>query len=304
MVEIVAADGVKRRLPLPYLDLLPAGEAAEAVAIRHHHGAAHLQKLGELGIVDLAARHHHAGAEREYRLRLPRLQLLQRLLQIGQDQVVGADLTDQHDHMVLVTGDGRIFQLSEIPDGGNRAAKPVVALYRLPQRRIGHVYPVVVAEHVQHLQLQLGLVVVQTGLVPLHGRVDDGGDELWILHRLEQGEMLLHPLHGGAALRAEQRVQVVEAALDGALQNAAHIGAVPVGHVVRRHLRRTAVRRPQPRGKAALQVQQHLRDIVAVIPQSQLSFVDGLLHQRVVGLPQQLLEKDHVLQVFHGQNSF
>ena len=303
-VEIVAADGVEGRLALLYFDLLPAWEAAEAVAIRHHHGAAHLDELGELRVVDLAARQRHTGAEREHRLRTPRLQLRQRILQIGQDQVVGTDLAHQHDHMVLVPGDGRVFQLPEIADSRDDPAEAIVALYRLPQRRIGHVHAVVVAERVQHLQLQLGLVVVQTGPVTLHGRVDDGGEEPVVLHWVQQGEMLLHPLHGGAALRPEQRVEIVEAALDGPLQNAAHIGTVPVGHVVRRDLRRAAVGRPQPGGKAALQVQQHLRDVVAVVSQRQLPLVGGLLYQCVVGLLQQILEKDHVLQVFHGQNSF
>ena len=54
-VLIVAADRVEGGLALRYLYALAAGEAAEAVAVRHDHGAAHFDQLGELGVVYLAA---------------------------------------------------------------------------------------------------------------------------------------------------------------------------------------------------------------------------------------------------------
>ena len=104
--------------------------------------------------------------------------------------------------------------------------------------------------------------------------------------------MLLHALHGGAALRAEQGVEVVIAALDGTLQDAADVGTVAVGHVVGGDLGGAAVGGAEAAGEAAGQVQQHLGDIVAVISQGQLA---AALHQVVVGLLQQLLEKDQVL---------
>lgn len=111
--------------------------------------------------------------------------------------------------------------------------------------------------------------------------------------------MLLHALHGGAALGPEQRAQIVVAPLDGPLQDAADIGAVAAGHVVRGDVRRGAAGRPQTAGEAARQVQQHLRNVIAVIAQGDLPLVHRLLHQLVIGLLQQVLEKNQMLQILH-----
>ena len=212
---------------------------------------------------------------------------------------MGTDLTDQLDHMELIAGDGRIVQLTEIADLGNGTAQVVVLFHRRAQSLVGDIDAVDLMELVQHLLLQLGLVIVKAGLIALHGRVDDGDKEALVLHRLQQEEMLLHPLHGGAALRSEQGAQIVEAALDGPLQNTADIGTVAVGHVVGRHIRCGTVWGPQPGGKTARQIQQHLRNVVAVIAQRHLSLTGGLLHQSVVRLLQKVLKIDQMLEIFH-----
>ena len=217
---------------------------------------------------------------------------------------MGAHLADQLDHMELIAGDGRVVQPAEVADRGDGAAQVVVLFDGTAQGLFGGVDAVDLVELVQHLFPELGLVVVQAGIVALHGRVDDGDEEALILHRLQQEEVLLHPLHSGAALGAEQCAQVVVAPLDGTLQDAADIGAVAVGHVVGRHVRRGAVGGTQAGGKAARQVQQYLRDVVAVIAQGHLSLSRGLLHQLVVGLLQQFLEPDEMLQIFHRRFSF
>ena len=208
---------------------------------------------------------------------------------------MGTDLAHQDDDVVLVAGEGRVLQLAEVADVGDDAAEAVVLFDGGAEGRVGRVHAVVVAEGVQHLELELGLVVVQAGLVALHGRVDDGGEEAIVLHGVQEGEVLLHALHGGTALRAEQGVEVVIAALDGTLQDAADVGTVAVGHVVGGDLGGAAVGGAEAAGEAAGQVQQHLGDIVAVISQGQLAAAHRLLHQVVVGLLQQLLEKDQVL---------
>ena len=295
VVQIVPTYRVEGRLAAVDLDLLPAGEGAEAIAICHHHGTAALQQLGKFRVVDLASGQHDTGTEGEFRLRPACFQLRQRLLQIRQDQVMGTDLTHQDDDVVFIAGDDRVFRLAEVADLRDDPAETVVLFNGGTNRIVIGIHAEAVAQGVQYLCFQLCLVVIQAGPVAFHGWVDDGGDEAVVLHRLQQGKMLLHALHGGAALRAEQGVEVVIAALDGTLQDAADVGTVAVGHVVGGDLGGAAVGGAEAAGEAAGQVQQHLGDIVAVISQGQLAAAHRLLHQVVVGLLQQLLEKDQVL---------
>ena len=106
--------------------------------------------------------------------------------------------------------------------------------------------------------------------------------------------MLLHTLHGGAALRAEQRAKIVVAALDRALQNGADIGAGTAGHVVGCNVRGGAARRAQTGGEAALQVEQHLGDVKAVIPQSDVPFLDRLRDELILRVLQEIFEEDQM----------
>ena len=294
-MEIVAADGVESGLARLNDDLLPAGEAAEAVPVGHHHGAAALDQLGKLRVVHLGAHQGHSGPEGEFRLRLTGLQLLQGLLQIGQDQVMGADLAHQLDHMELIAGDGRVWQLAVIADLGDDAGDLVVILDGLFHGLLGHVHSQLIPQLVHHLQLKLGLVVLQVVLVALHGRVDDGGEELLVLHRVNQDKVLLHPFHGRAALRAEQGLQIVVAALDGPLQDGTDVGTVSGGHVVAGDVGGDAAGRPQPAGKAAGQVQQGLRYVIAVVAQGMHALAYRLCDQLVVRFLKQILKVDQML---------
>ena len=70
VVQVVAADGVVGRLAFTNLNLLSAGEAAEAVAVGNDHRAAALDKLGEFGVVNFRAGENDLRPERELRLRL------------------------------------------------------------------------------------------------------------------------------------------------------------------------------------------------------------------------------------------
>ena len=190
---------------------------------------------------------------------------------------MGTDLTHQDDDVVFIAGDDRVFRLTEVADLRDDPTETVVLFNGGTNRIVGGIHAEAVAQGVQYLCFQLCLVVIQAGPVAFHGWVDDGGDEAVVLHRLQQGEMLLHALHGGAALRTEQSV-------DGPLQDAADIGTVAVGHVVGRDLCGAAVGGPKAAGKAAWQIQQHFGYIVAVISQSQLALRRGALDQLVVGL--------------------
>ena len=303
-MQIVAADRGEGVLAVLNLDLLAAGQGAEAVAVGHDHGAAHLDELRELGIVDLGAGEHHAGAEGELRLGLALFELGERLLQIGEDQIVRADLAHELNHVELIAGDGRIVELAQIADLGDDAAELVEPLDRGAERLVGGVDAEDVLHRAHDVLLQLHLVVIEVRLVALHRGIDDGDEEVVVLHGLEQVEVLLHALHGGAVLGAEQSGEVVVAALNGALQNGADVRAGAAGHVIGGHVRRGTSGRAQTGGEAAVQIHQHFGNIVAVVTQAVLSFVASLLHELIVGVLQQVFEEDQVFQVFHVVPSF
>ena len=113
--------------------------------------------------------------------------------------------------------------------------------------------------------------------------------------------MLLHALHGRAALGAEQGVEVIVAAFDGALQDRADIRAGPRGHVIAGDIGGRAPRRAQPAGKAAGKIQQRLGNITAVIAQRQLSLFHCLCDQLVLRVLKQVFKINQMFQVF--QNS-
>ena len=141
-VQVVAADGVKRGLAVLDLDALTAREAAEAVAVGHDHGAAGLEELRKLGIVDLGAGDHDARAEGEFLLGLALFDLGERLLEVREDQVVRADLAHELDDVELIAGNGRVGQLAEVADLGDDIAQLVELLDGRAHGGIGGVHAV------------------------------------------------------------------------------------------------------------------------------------------------------------------
>ena len=203
---------------------------------------------------------------------------------------MGTHLAHELDHVELIAGDGRVLKLAEVAYLRDHVAQLVELGNGLAHGLVGGVHPQPVVQRVHHLQLQLGLVVVQRGLVTLHGRVDDRDEEIVVLDGVKQEEVLFHALHRGAALGAEEGAQVVVAALYRALEYAAHVGTVAVGHVVGGDVRRRAARRAQAGGEAPRQIQQYLGYVVAVVAQRRLPLVHGLGHKLVLRLLQQILK--------------
>ena len=156
-----------------------------------------------------------------------------------------AYLADEVDDVELVAGDVRVLALAEIADLGDDAADLVVILNGLAHCGVGHVHAKAVLELIDDLELELSLVVVEVGLVALHGRVDLSDEEAGVLYGVDEEEVLFHTLHGGAGFGAEQRVEVVVAALDGALENGAGVGTCTGGHVVACEVGRRAAWRAQ-----------------------------------------------------------
>ena len=208
-----------------------------------------------------------------------------------------ADLAHELDDVELIARDGRVRELAEAADLGDDVAQLVEVLDGLAHGGVGDVDAEALFQLVDDLELELGLVVVEGGLVALHRRVDDGDEELVVLDGVYEEEMLLHPLHGGAALGAEEGAEVVVAALDAALEDGADVGTVAVRHVVSGDVRGGTTRRAQARGKAPGKIQQDFGDIIAVIPQRDLAIVDRLRDQLVLSLLQEVFEVDQVFQI-------
>ena len=92
--HIVIGDGLQNVLALLERDLLAAGHRAEAVAVGHDETAGHLAHFRELGVVDLTAGNEHTRPVARLRVRLARAQLLQRLAQVGQDEILRAQICE------------------------------------------------------------------------------------------------------------------------------------------------------------------------------------------------------------------
>ena len=76
----------------------------------------------------------------------------------------------------------------------------------------------------EDLLLHLAAVVADVPLAAVYRHVDAGDEELLLRDEAAVFKVLLHAVHGAAALLADERVQEVVAALEGALQYALGIG--------------------------------------------------------------------------------
>ena len=293
----MAADLLQSGLVVVELDDLPAGGGAVAVAIHHHHGAAVLQHLGQAGVVDLAAYHGHTGPVPGLGIGFALLQLLQRLPEVGEDQVLGAGVAHQVQHVELVAGDDGVLRLAHLADLGDDAADLVVLGHRLADGLVGGVHPVVLRHHVQQADAHLLDVVAHGVVLHLIGHVGVGDEEVGLLVHLQQLKVLIEPVHHGAGVYTGQGVQEVEAALDAPLHQAAGKLAGVVGHVVGGDVDGTGAGGAEPDGEAARHVQQHLRDVEAGVADGQLALRLCLLHQLVVGVVQQIFKVDQMLQI-------
>ena len=215
-----------------------------------------------------------------------------------------ADLADKLDDVELIAGDVGVFRLAEIADLGDDAAYLVMILDGLAHGLLGGIDAVFIVQLVDDLELELRLVVVKVCLVALHGRVDLGDEEPVVLHGVNEEEVLLHTLHRGAAFRAEQSVEVVVAALDGALENGAGVGAGAVGHVVAGDIGGCAARRSQSGREAAGKVKQDLGYVVAIVAQSILAFVHCLSDKLILSILKQVLKINKMLKIFQAIHLF
>ena len=111
-------------------------------------------------------------------------------------------------------------------------------------------------------------------------------------------------VHHRAGVHTDQRVKILIAALDGALEQGAGKLAGVVGHVVGRDVDGAGLRGAKPCGEAVVNVQQNLGHVETGITQADAAVVLGLPDQLVVGFVQKLLKIDQMLQVFQMVHLF
>ena len=261
--QIVAGDGTQRRLPFPDLDGQTGLHAAVAVAVRHHQGAAAFDKLGKVRVVVLAAGQQDLAAVLGSGVRLTGLQLLQRLAELVDDQVLGTGQGHQVDDMVLIAGDGGHVQLAVIADSLHNTAELVVALDGLAQGLVRGVHAVIVMEEIQDVGLDLCLVMVNTVFRLFERDIHELALEALILDDIHTLEVLLKTAGHGAGLGSQLGIQEIEAALQGTLKKAAAVVTGAGRHIIGRHIRGCAAGGAQAHREAAGQVQQHLRHEIA-----------------------------------------
>ena len=199
------------------LDDLAAGGGTEAVTVGNHQSAAVLNELGEAGVVHLGADYSHAGAEGADGIGLSLLQLCQSLAELGENEVLGAGVGDQVEHVELVTGDDGVFGLTHLADLADDAADLVMLLNSLADGSVGGINTVDLGEPVQNAQSHLLDVGLECVVGDLVGHVGMGDEEAGLLADTQNFKVLHSSVHHGAGVNTDHCVQKLIAALYAAL---------------------------------------------------------------------------------------
>ena len=304
MLHDVQADLGQGVLVVPEVDDLPSGGGAKAVAVGHHQRAAALDELGQVGVVDLAAHDGNSGAEGGLGVGLAGLQLLQRLPQVGEDQLLGAGEAHQIQHVELIAGDNGVIGLTHLADLADDGADLIMLGHRLADGGVGGIHAVLLRQRLQHAAAHLPDVGIQRVVRHFVGDVAVGDKEVGLVVHLQDLKMLHGAVHHGAGIHAGQRVQKLVAALHTALHQRTGILAGVVGHIIGGDVQRACPRCAQTHGKAVAEVEQRLGHMIAGIADGQPAICLCLLHQLVVGVFQQILKVDQMLQISQGSHLF
>ena len=296
-------DAAQRALALLEHDGNAALDGAVAEAVAHDERAAALDELGEVGVVVLRASQYDLAAEFLLQVGLAGLELLGRLAQIREDEVLRADEGDELDHMELIARDRGVVQLAVVADLVDQTADLVVLLDGLADRVVGDVDAEVLVQRLEHVGAQLGLKVLIAVFRVFEGNVGEFAEEIIVVddtHVLDGVEvllleMLLEAAGGGAGLGPHLGVEEIVAALERALHQGTGIVADAAGQIVGRDVGRGAARRSQSDREAAGQVEKDFRHEVAGIADGALPVGLALLDELIVRLLKQVLKIDEML---------
>ena len=192
--------------------------------------------------------------------------------------------------------------LTEIADGTDELAHAVVLGHGPADGGIGYVDAVVLCQRPEDMVFALEDIEIKAVLIPLHGDLHVLEEEFFLAlpHRLEQLHVLDAAVHHGAAVRRDDAVGKVEASLDGALEQGAAVFAQEARQIVCGDIDRAGPGRAQPRGKAARQVQERLRRVLAGVGDADPALLLRLPDQLVMRFQQEFFKIVQVLQIFQG----
>ena len=136
-----------------------------------------------------------------------------------------AHLAHELDDMELITRDDGIGRLAQVADLGDDAGNFVVISDRFENRLVGDVDAVGRVQRLEHLHAQLLFIVIDGEVLVRERHVHHAHEKLriFLLHEAEDLEMLVAAVHHLARLGREQRIEIVIAALDAALEDAAGV---------------------------------------------------------------------------------
>ena len=127
--------------------------------------------------------------------------------------------------MELISRDDGIGRLAQVADLGDDAGNFVVISDRFENRLVGDVDAVGRVQRLEHLHAQLLFIVIDGEVLVRERHVHHAHKKLrvFLLHKAENLEMLVTAVHHLARLGREQRIEIVIAALDAALEDAAGV---------------------------------------------------------------------------------
>ena len=203
--------------------------------------------------------------------------------------------------MELIAGDARLIAFAEIADRTDQAADAVVILHRLADRGVRDVDAVLLLQRLEDVVLALQHSEIHVVLGVLEGDLHVFVEEVRIVlaHRVQQLHVLHGAVHHGTAVRRDDAVGKVEAALDSALEQRTARLTQEVRHIIGGDVDRPGVRRGQADRNRPIEIQQRLRHVLAGVGNADFSVRFCLLNESVVGLLQKILEILQVFQISH-----
>ena len=279
--------------------LLPPRQRTEAEAVGNDERAGLLDGFYKLRIVYLGADDDDTRAVRAFLVRLAGFQLLKSLAQIWQYQFFRTAVGHQTQHMVFIARHGRIFQLAHVPYLGQYAADLVVLCDGGADCGIGYVGAEFCVHRFEYLPHYLILIVLQPVLGYLKRHVDERDEEVWLVHKAQQLEMLQRAVHLRAGLAACDGVKKAVPALDAALHQRLRVAAEIVCKVVGRDVHRPCARRAHTHGKAVVKIQQHLRHMITCVADRVRPALRRAQNKLVRCVVEQMLEVYEMFQIPH-----
>ena len=248
-VHVLAADLGQRVLIVRQHDRVAARERAVAEAVGADVRAGLLDELDEVNVIDLRADDDHTRAVRILLVRAAGLELLERLLEFVDEQILRRDIGRKRDDVEFVARDARIGALAVLADGADELAHAVVLGDRLADGLIRDVDAIDIVQRREDMVAALQDVQVQAVVVRLHRDLHVLEEELRLVlaHGLEQLHVLHGAVHHRAAVRRNHAVGKVVAAFNGALEQRAAVLAQEAGHIICGHFHRAGARRAQAR---------------------------------------------------------